>query len=218
MRSVCVGRSPTGWQLRQRGCCRTLPASRNSAIDRAWSGCCAIAVAARARAPTGMRRRTIISVPPFARRGMDRLADAHIGGAAAEVAAHGEVDVTVGRPLVRLQQRDRAHDLARLAVAALRHVARDPGALHGHRFTAGDALDGGDLAVAQLGHGQRAGAHRHVAHQHGAGAAERRAAAELGAVEAPAPRAATQSSGVSPSTSTGRVAPLMRRMNFTSVS
>jgi len=112
---------------------------------------------------------------------VDRFADAHIGGAAAEITAHGLVDIAVGRPLVCLQERDGAHDLARLAVATLRHVARDPGALHGGRFAAGDAFDGRDRPVADLGHRQRAGAHRHVAHQDGAGTAERRAAAELGA-------------------------------------
>ena len=49
-------------------------------------------------------------------------ADARVGGAAADVAGHGGVDVGVRRPGRLRQQRDRRHDLAGLTVAALRHV------------------------------------------------------------------------------------------------
>src|SRR6185312_16523140 len=49
---------------------------------------------------------------------LDRRADALVGAAAADVAAHGEVDVGVGR-LGRLRQEGRrAHDLTGLAVPA----------------------------------------------------------------------------------------------------
>ena len=46
-----------------------------------------------------------------------------------------QIDVAVGRLLDFAEQRDRAHHLAGLAVAALRHVERDPGLLHRFRFT-----------------------------------------------------------------------------------
>src|SRR5260370_39036692 len=52
--------------------------------------------------------------------------DADIGRAAAEVAVHREIDVVVRRLLDLLEQSDRAHDLSRLAIAALRNVAGDP--------------------------------------------------------------------------------------------
>src|SRR5438067_353630 len=60
---------------------------------------------------------------------VDRFADALIGAAAADV-GHRFVDVLVGRPRLLLQERRRRHDLAGLAVAALRHVDRGPGLLH----------------------------------------------------------------------------------------
>src|SRR5919109_480279 len=54
---------------------------------------------------------------------MDSGADPDISGAAADVAVHGEIDVAVGRLLDLAQQSDGAHDLTRLAVAALRSAA-----------------------------------------------------------------------------------------------
>src|SRR5471032_1806305 len=58
-------------------------------------------------------------------------ADAVVGAAAADIAAHGVLDVGVAGIFIRVQQRGGAHQLARLAVAALRHVVRDPGFLSG---------------------------------------------------------------------------------------
>ena len=51
---------------------------------------------------------------------LDRFANADIGAAAADVAGHRIVDVGVGRMRIACEQRRRRHDLARLAVAALR--------------------------------------------------------------------------------------------------
>ena len=71
---------------------------------------------------------------------VDRGANADIGGAAADIAVHGAVDIaSVGVGLLP-QQRDRAHDLAGLAIAALRHVERDPCLVHGVGLLAGQAL------------------------------------------------------------------------------
>src|SRR5262245_20681530 len=51
----------------------------------------------------------------------DRRTDPRIGAAAADVAGHGIVDVRIARLRVAGEQRACRHDLARLAVAALRH-------------------------------------------------------------------------------------------------
>src|SRR5256885_15592071 len=61
---------------------------------------------------------------------LDRGADLVVRPAAADIAGHRLVDVLVARGLVRGEQRHRAHDLAALAVAALRHVVLDPRRLH----------------------------------------------------------------------------------------
>ena len=52
-----------------------------------------------------------------------------IGAAAADVAVHVLDDLGAVRLLVGRQQLGRLHDLAGLAVAALRHLQRDPGLL-----------------------------------------------------------------------------------------
>src|SRR3954469_8168715 len=97
----------------------------------------------------------------LARRLADGAADAVVRAAAADVAAHGVVDVGLARPLVLLQERDRAHDLSRLAVAALRHVVRDPRVLHGASlFRRADRLDGRDALLHRGAHRRRARAHR----------------------------------------------------------
>src|SRR5438445_8751090 len=86
-----------------------------------------------------------MSRPLPAGRHVDGGADARIGAAAADVARHGLVDVGVGGRGPAREQRRRAHDLPRLAVAALRHVEGRPRRLdllaHGR---GADGLDGGD--------------------------------------------------------------------------
>src|SRR2546422_9971749 len=79
---------------------------------------------------------------------LDRGADPFVGAAAADVARHRGVDVGVSGMRVAREQRGGRHDLAGLAVAALRHIERDPRLL---RLLAGggvaDALGwGGRLA------------------------------------------------------------------------
>src|SRR5213078_3731923 len=114
---------------------------------------------------------------------VDRRSDALIGAAAANV-GHRGVDVGVRGVRLLGEQRRRGHDLARLAVAALRHVFRDPGALYRVRAVLGQAFDRRDALVGDRGDGQHAGARGHAVQMHGAGAALRDAAAELGAREA----------------------------------
>src|SRR3954470_7409866 len=108
---------------------------------------------------------------------MYSLADALIGPAAADV-GHRLIDVGVSRLGLFLEQRGSGHNLAGLAIAALRHVNRGPGLLHRMRGIGREALDRNDL-VARL-HGRerdRAGALHLAIDVHRAGAALRNAAA-----------------------------------------
>src|ERR1700722_15593839 len=114
---------------------------------------------------------------------VDGTADAGVGRAAADVAAHGRVDVRIARLRVRGQQRGRRHDLAALTVATLRHVEPDPGRLHRLAGRRAQTLDGGYLFALNGGYRRHARAHGGAVDVHRAGAAQRHAAAELGAGE-----------------------------------
>src|SRR5262245_27178770 len=82
--------------------------------------------------------------------------DALIRAAPADI-RHGLVDVPVGRVRLLLQERRCRHDLAGLAVAALWHVERRPGSLHGMRAGGRQAFDGEDLVAGlQPSHGNGA--------------------------------------------------------------
>src|SRR5260370_24326325 len=92
------------------------------------------------------------------RSALDRFTDPHIGGAAAEVAAHRFLDVRVARPRNGFEQRDRAHDLPALAITALHNVLVDPGFLDGPAdgiLVA--ALAGDDSSLADERHPHEAG-------------------------------------------------------------
>src|SRR6267154_318714 len=101
-------------------------------------------------------RREIMSGPFLGvRRMLDSLADSHISPAATDVPRHGGVDVAVGRVGLGREQRRRGHDLAGLAIAALRDLQVDPGLLDlpaGGRGA--DGLDRGD-ALARRGSDRR---------------------------------------------------------------
>src|ERR1700704_3040436 len=109
--------------------------------------------------------------------------DALIGAAATDI-GHRFVDVLVGRLRSSLEQSRGGHDLAGLAIAALRHVDRRPGLLHGMRGVGGQSLDGDD-AVGRLhvANPNGAGALHLVIDVHGAGAALRDATAVFRAGE-----------------------------------
>jgi hypothetical protein len=119
-------------------------------------------------------------------RAVDRFADARVGAAAADVRSHVAIDLVVGRLRVSLEQRRRAHDLPRLAVAALRDVLLDPGLLHGRQRRAGrrEAFDRRDLLPDGGGRGDLAGLDRRAVQVHRAGAALTDAAAVFRADEA----------------------------------
>src|SRR3989441_3806938 len=116
------------------------------------------------------------------RGAMDGGADALVGAAATDV-GHGRVDIGVRGMRILREQRRGGHDLPRLAVAALRHVLRDPCLLHRVRAVLGQAFDGGHALAGDGRHGQHAGARRDAVQVDGAGAALGDAAAELGAGE-----------------------------------
>src|SRR5436190_18526942 len=115
---------------------------------------------------------------------MNRGADAAVGSAAANVAGHGVIDIRVRWLWIFRKQCRRAHDLARLAVAALRHVLGDPGLLHGFAdVTRADLFDRGHLLAGDSRHRRHAGTRRSAVDMHSASAALRDAATELRAGE-----------------------------------
>src|SRR5579863_6974274 len=93
------------------------------------------------------RRRVKVFVMALhlSRGAMDGAADTHIGAAAADIARHRRVNVGIVGIGRAVQKRGGRHDLAGLAIAALRHVFRDPGLLHLVQLAVlRKAFDGGD--------------------------------------------------------------------------
>src|SRR5258706_3269595 len=83
------------------------------------------------------------------RRALDPLADSQISAASTNVPRHGGVDIAIGRVGLGGEQRGCGHDLARLAINALRYFQLDPGLLNllaggcgADRLDRGDALAG----------------------------------------------------------------------------
>src|SRR6201991_3909128 len=112
---------------------------------------------------------------------LDRSADALIGAASADISRHGGVDVVIRRLRRVLQERRRRHDLAGLAVAALHHLQLLPRLLQGCALRSlSDRLDRGDRALADAVDRGDTGPRRRAVDMHGAGAAQRLAATELG--------------------------------------
>ena len=85
------------------------------------------------------------SCPYLAGRARDGAADAHVSAAAAQV--RDRIDVRRRGIRVALEQRHGGQHLARLAVAALRHVLLDPGLLHRMQAGSPESLDGRDAAA-----------------------------------------------------------------------
>src|SRR5216683_5972668 len=98
----------------------------------------------------------------------DRGADARIGAASTDVAAHCGVDVITRGLRVGLEQRYRRHDLTRLAVATLGDIVLDPGRLDRFRHGSGDCFDRRDLAVPDVCEKCLTRADRLAIHVHGA--------------------------------------------------
>src|SRR5919198_3343395 len=123
----------------------------------------------------------VMSASQRHRRILDRGANADVGGTAADIAVHGEIDVAVARLRRLAQQGDCAHHLSGLAVAALRDIAADPGALHSFGLAPAETFNGCHLSGTDRGDRQRARAQRPAVKKHRARTTLRNAAAEFGA-------------------------------------
>src|SRR5262249_31358559 len=75
---------------------------------------------------------------------LDRLPDALVGPASADIALHERVDLAMLGLGLGLQQRRRLHDLAGLTIAALGYVAGLPGFLNGMIAVSAEAFNGCD--------------------------------------------------------------------------
>src|SRR5712691_9070069 len=126
------------------------------------------------------RERSTVMSGPFLGRVLDSLADPDIRTAAADVPRHRGVDVAIGRAGLGGEQRRRGHDLAGLAIAALRHLQIDPGLLN---FSAGggctNGLDRRDALAGDCRDRRDARAHRLAIDMDRASAAQSEAATEL---------------------------------------
>ena len=112
---------------------------------------------------------------------LDSLADADIGAASADIAAHGVVDVRIGRTWLVGEQCRGRHDLAGLAISALRYLMLEPGLLDlrtDRRRTY--RLNRRDLGFADAVDRRDAGTDGGAVEMHGAGATQRHPAAKLG--------------------------------------
>jgi hypothetical protein len=76
--------------------------------------------------------------------------DSCVCTATAQIASHGGVNVGVAGVFVVAQQSGSAHELARLAVAALWHLVLDPGFLQS--VVATQAFNGADARASHVAH------------------------------------------------------------------
>ena len=81
---------------------------------------------------------------------LDRTDNSWIGAAAADVAVHSFDNLPATRLWVGIQKCGRLHNLARLAVSALRYLLRDPRLLKWVIAVGGKALDGGYASVRDI--------------------------------------------------------------------
>src|SRR5580704_14142372 len=142
----------------------------------------------RDNVPFGLRSILPITLLNMASRSLlggafDGAEDARIGPAAADIAVHVANDVVAARSLVGRQQCGGLHDLAGLAITALRHLQIEPGLLQWMVAIGRQALDGGDVPARHHRHRRLARAHRLAVEMHRAGAAHAGAAAVFRAGE-----------------------------------
>jgi hypothetical protein len=108
---------------------------------------------------------------------VDRVFDALITAAAADVARHRLAYLIVRGFRIFQQQRGRLHDLADLAKAALRNIELPPGLLNRVIARRMKTFDRRNLPIDHVGNRRDAGAYRLLVDDHGARAAKRLAAA-----------------------------------------
>src|SRR6267378_4088293 len=126
------------------------------------------------------RERSTVMSGPFLGGVLDSLADPDVRTAATDVPRHGGVDIAIARVGLGGEQRRRGHDLAGLAIAALRHLQLDPGLLD--LLAGGGGTDGLDRSDALAGRGRDrcdARAHRLAVNMDRASATQRHAATEF---------------------------------------
>src|ERR1051325_4408469 len=112
---------------------------------------------------------------------LDGGGDALIAAAATDIAAHRAVDLGLGGLLVLCQERGGLHDLAGLAITALRDIRAAPGLLHRVIAVWIEPLDRCHGAAGDITDRGDAGEGGSSIHMYGAGAALGGAAAKLGA-------------------------------------
>jgi hypothetical protein len=111
---------------------------------------------------------------------MDACANALIGGAAAQIAAHCVVDIAVTGLGIFCQQRDSGHDLAGLTIPALRNIKISPDFLNRFSdFIAGNAFNGGYGGPFDIAKKSLAGSHRDTIQMHGTGTTLRQTTAKF---------------------------------------
>src|ERR1700688_3945779 len=110
---------------------------------------------------------------------MNRVFDPLVAAAAADITRHRFADLVVGWFRIFDQECRGLHDLAGLAIAALRHIALTPGLLHGVIAGGMKALDCRHLATDHVGNRGDAGAYRLLVHDDRARTAESLATAEF---------------------------------------
>src|SRR6202162_1223082 len=110
---------------------------------------------------------------------MNGAPDARIGPTAANISGHSFCNVLIGRRSVFRQETRRAHDLPRLAVAALWNVNFNPSLLQRMRKVGRNSFNGRNFLPFRARNGSYARAHRLPVDVDGASAAERHPAAKL---------------------------------------
>src|SRR5947207_10616025 len=117
------------------------------------------------------------------RGALDGAHDPRVSPATADVGAHVVPDLRARRARIRREQRGGAHQLARLAVAALRHALGEPGALQRVQAPWRQPFDRGDRLALHARHRRQAGKRAPALDVHHADAALPGAAAVLGSGE-----------------------------------
>ena len=112
---------------------------------------------------------------------LDCVADPVVGAAPAQIACHRLIDLLVSRTRMLLQQRRGRHQLPGLAEPALRHAELDPRLLQWMAAVRREPLDRDEFGIRGAAYRCHAGADHLPVEMHGAGPAERFAAAVLGA-------------------------------------
>ena len=122
--------------------------------------------------------------PLCARGAMDRAAYALISAAPADVAGHGGIDVFISGLRFFREECGRRHQLPGLAVATLRHLFRNPGALQRMSRSWRESLNRCDFLRGDVRYRNTARTHRFSIQMDSAGSALLQAAPEFRAIQA----------------------------------